>query len=64
MYIKESMITYILIKNTPFFNDIFSDGSIFVDSKISQNLKYLLVCDEPLNIKHDLIDFVSHGHER
>ena len=51
------------IKNTPFFDDISSDGSITVANKRSQNLKYLLVCDKPLNLKHDMTDFVSHRLE-
>ena len=49
-----------LIENLPFLHNIFPDGSILVANKRCQNLKDLLVCGDPYNIKHDLTDIVSH----
>ena len=49
-----------LIENSPFLHNIFPDGSVLVANKRCQNLKDLLVCGDPYNIKHDLTDIISH----
>ena len=52
-----------LIKNSPFLHNISPDGSILVTNKRCQNLKDLLVCGGPYNIKHDLTDIVPHQYK-
>ena len=49
-----------LIKNSPFLHNIFPDGFTLVANKHCPNLKDILVCGHPYNIKHDLTDIVAH----
>ena len=52
-----------LIKNSPFLQDIFPDGSILIANKRCQNHKDLLVLDDSYNIKHDFTDIVPHQYK-
>ena len=52
-----------LIKNSPFLHNIFPDGSILVAKKRCQNLKDLLLCGDPCNIKYDFTDSVPHQYK-
>ena len=52
-----------LIKNSPFLQNVFSDGSILSANKCCQNLKDLLVRGDPYNIKHDLTDIVPRHYK-
>ena len=52
-----------LIKNLPFFHNIFQDGFILVANKRFKNLKDLLVLGDPCNIKHDLTDIARHQYK-
>ena len=44
-----------LIKNSQFLHNIFPDGSILAAYKRFQNLKNLLVCGDPCNIRVTLV---------
>ena len=52
-----------LIKNSPFLHNIFPDGFTLVANKHCPNLKDILVCGHPYNIKHDLTDIVAHWYK-
>ena len=44
-----------LIKNSQFLHNIFPDGSILAAYKRCQNLKNLLVCGDPYNVRVILV---------
>ena len=52
-----------LINNSRFFHNIFPDGLILVAKK-RENIKDLLICGDPYNIKHDLTDIVAHRYKQ